>query len=74
MKELRHLLVLLAVIVAICLAGRSDYNDEVIYHMSNGTYNVLKERMGNVSTSELVDAYMSDPEYWDSLGRNYVEE
>lgn len=58
-----------AVIIAICFAGRLDYNEEVIYHMSDGTYQVLRENLGDVSSSELVDVYMSDCEYWDSLGR-----
>lgn len=69
-KGILHLVVLLGVIIAICVAGRFDYNDEIIYHMSEGTYQVLREKLGDVSTSDLVDAYMSDCEYWDSLGRN----
>lgn len=69
MKELKYLLVLVAVIVAICFVGRFDYNDEVLYHMSEGTYEVLREQLGDVSTTKLVDVYMSDCEYWDSLGR-----
>ena len=68
MKELKYLLVLVAVIVAICVVGRFDYNDEVLYHMSEGTYEVLREQLGDVSTTKLVDVYMSDCEYWDSLG------
>ena len=68
MKELKYLLVLVAVIVAICFVGRFDYNDEVLYHMSEGTYEVLREQLGDVSTTKLVDVYMSDCEYWDSLG------
>lgn len=68
-KGILHLAALAAVIVAGCLVGRSDYNEEIIYHMSNGTYEVLRERLGDVSSSELVDVYMSDCEYWDSLGR-----
>lgn len=69
MVELKHLMALLAVIVAICVVGTVDYNEEVLCHMSNGTYEVLKERLGDVSTSEMVEAYMSDKEYWDSLGK-----
>lgn len=69
MKGIKHLLALLAVIIAVCLVGRSDYNEEIIYHMSDGTYQVLREKLGDVSSSELVDVYMSDCEYWDSLGR-----
>ena len=67
-KEFLHLAVLAAVIVAICFVGRYDYNDEILYHMSEGTYEVLREKLGNVSSTELVDVYMSDCEYWDSLG------
>lgn len=68
-KENLHLVALLGVIIAICVAGRFDYNDEILYHMSEGTYQVLREKLGDVSSSELVDVYMSDCEYWDSLGR-----
>lgn len=64
-----NMLALVAVIVVICMAGRMDYNEEIIYHMSNGTYEVLREKLGDVSSTELVDAYMADSEYWDSLGR-----
>ena len=63
------MLAMLAVIIAICFVGRYDYNDEVLYHMSEGTYQALRERLGDVSNFELVDVYMSDCEYWDSLGR-----
>ena len=54
-KEILHLVTLVAVIVAICFVGRYDYNDEVLYHMSEGTYQVLREKLGDVSTFELVD-------------------
>ena len=68
-KEILHLVTLVAVIVAACFVGRFDYNDEVLYHMSQETYEVLREKLGDVSSSELVDVYMSDCEYWDSLGQ-----
>lgn len=67
-KELLHLVALLGVIIAICVAGRFDYNDEILYNMSEGTYEVLREKLGDVSYSELVDVYMADRKYWDSLG------
>ena len=67
-KEFWHLVTLVAVIVAICFVGRFDYNDEVLYNMSDGTYQALREKLGDVSSSQLVDVYMSDCEYWDSLG------
>ena len=68
-KEFWHLVTLAAVIVAICIVGRFDYNDEVLYHMNEGTYEVLHEKLGDVSSYELVDVYMSACEYWDSWGR-----
>ena len=68
-KEFWHLVTLAAVIVAICIVGRFDYNVVVLYHMNEGTYEVLREKVGDVSSSELVDVYMSDCENWDSLGR-----
>lgn len=68
-KEILHLVALAAVIMAIFFVGRYDYNEEIIYHMSDGTYEALRERLGDVSSTELVDVYMSDCEYWDSLGR-----
>lgn len=69
MEGLKYLLVLVLVLVAICVVGTYDYQEEVMNHMSNGTYEVLRERLGDVSTRELVDVYMSDCEYWDSLGQ-----
>lgn len=68
MKDLKHLLVLVAVLVATCVAGTMDYHEEVMCHMSNGTYEALRERLGDVSTSELVEAYMENQEYWDEVG------
>ena len=69
MEGLKHLLALVVVVVAICVVGTYDYQEEVMSHMSEGPYEVLREKLGDVSTSELVDVYMSDCEYWDSLGR-----
>ena len=63
-----HLVTLVAVIIAACFVGRFDYNDEVLYHMNEKTYEVLREQLGDVSTTKLVDVYMSNCEYWDSLG------
>ena len=68
-KEILHLVVLVAVIVAACFVGRFDYNDVVLYHMSERTYEGLREQLGDVPATKLVDVYMSDCEYWDSLGR-----
>ena len=56
-------------VIAFCYAGKSDYNEAVMCSMSNGTYEVLREKLGDVSDSVLVEAYMADKAYWDSLGR-----
>lgn len=55
-------------VIAFCYAGKSDYNEAVMCSMSNGTYEVLREKLGDVSDSVLVEAYMADKAYWDSLG------
>lgn len=67
----KNLLIMIGVVIAICFVGRFDYNEEIVYNMDESTYQVLKKKLGDVSTSELVDTYMSDREYWDSLGREY---
>ena len=56
-------------VIAFCYAGKTDYNEAVMCSMSNGTYEVLREQLGDVSDSVLVEAYMADRERWDSLGR-----
>lgn len=65
----KNLLIMIGVVIAICFVGSFDYNEEIVYNMDESTYQVLKKKLGDVSTSELVDTYMSDREYWDSLGR-----
>jgi hypothetical protein len=65
----KNLLIMIGVVIAICFVGRFDYNEGIVYNMDESTYQVLKKKLGDVSTSELVDTYMSDREYWDSLGR-----
>ena len=67
-KELVHLLAIVGVIIAICVVGSFDYNDEILYNMSEGTYQVLREKLGDVSSTVLVETYIKDQAYWDSLG------
>lgn len=68
MEGLKHLIVMVIVLVATCVAGTMDYQEEVMSHMSNGTYEALREELGDVSTGELVEAYMENQEYWDKVG------
>lgn len=67
-KGILHIVALVGVIAAICLVGRSDYNQEIIMGMSDGTYAALREKLGHVSENQLVDTYLADTEYWDLLG------
>lgn len=67
-REIFHFVVLIGVIIAICVVGRSDYNQEIIVGMSDGTYAALREELGDVSETKLVDAYLADKEHWDSVG------
>lgn len=48
-------------------AGRCDYNEQVIYNMSDDTYRIMKEQLSNPSDTEVVDEYLKNREYWDSL-------
>ena len=63
-----YVLAMVAVIIAICVVGKYDYNEAVLQGMSNGTYEALREKLGDVSESVLVDTYMAERKYWDSLG------
>lgn len=67
-KELVHLVAIVGVIIAICVVGSVDYHDEILYNMSDGTFQVLREKLGDVSSTVLVETYMKDQAYWDSLG------
>ena len=40
--------------------------------MPDEAYRALKEKLNNPSDSELVDEYMKDPDYWDSLAFDCV--
>jgi hypothetical protein len=65
---------LVAVVVACLLGGRVEFNDEVLGSMPDASYDALRAQLGDVSTSELVDAYVEAPEYWDSIARILPEE
>ena len=67
----RNLLILLAVIIAICFVGQYDYNSEIIYNMSNETYCAIKKKLSDVSESKIVDEYTSNKAYWDSIENQY---
>lgn len=66
-KQSAFLLKLLAAVVmmaVLALAGRSDYNDEVCDEMGADTYRAISRQLGTTDESSIVDAYMSDRDYW----------
>ena len=67
MKDIKYYVVLAIVLIAICMAGKVDYNETIIYNISQETYDALKDKLGEVSDSELVDTYMANKEYWDNF-------
>lgn len=74
MKELKALVGIVGIVVMLGVAGRCDYNEEVIYSMSEGTYKALKAELGeNATDSKLVDVYMEQQAYWDSVGKMWEE-
>ena len=48
------------------IAGTLDYRAEVIYSMSQETYDEIVEKVGK-SESKIVEEYMSNKAYYDSL-------
>lgn len=63
-----HSLVFIGVIILICLAGRCDYNETVIYNMPDNTYQAIKTKLGeDCSESQLVDEYQENKKSWDSI-------
>lgn len=66
-KITKHILWILAVIILLGIAGRCDYNEDVIYNMPDRVYQVMQKRLDAPSDSQLVDEYMKNKKYWDSL-------
>lgn len=66
-KITKHILLIIAAIVILGFAGRCDYNETVIYNMPDNVYQALKEKLGNPSDSQLVNEYLKNRKYWDSL-------
>lgn len=58
----------LIILLIIGVAGRYDYNEEVIYNMSDNTYRAIKVKLGDgCSDTELVNEYRENKKYWDSI-------
>lgn len=70
-KITKHTLLVIALLILLGIAGRCDYNEQVIYNMPDEVYKAMKLELGNTSESRLVDEYMSNKEYWDSKASGY---
>lgn len=58
----------LIILLVIGVAGRYDYNEEVIYNISDNTYRAIKAKVGNdCSDTELVNEYQKNKIYWDNI-------
>ena len=74
MKELKAIAGIIIAVVMLGIAGRCDYNEEVIYSMSDGTYKAIKAELGeDVTDTKLVDVYQENKHYWDSVGKAWEE-
>lgn len=74
MKELKAIAGIIIAVVMLGIAGRCDYNEEILYTMSEGTYKALKAELGeNATDSRLVDVYQENKHYWDSVGKTWEE-
>lgn len=50
------------------IVGKSDYNEEVIYNMTETAYNVIVDSLGEgCSDTQIVKTYLSNKDYYDSL-------
>lgn len=70
-KITKHTLLVIALLILLGIAGRCDYNEQVIYNMPDEVYKAMVLELGNTSESRLVDEYMSNKEYWDSKASGY---
>ncbi len=68
-KALKTVLGVVAILLILGIAGRSDYNNEVIYSMRDGVYQALVDSLGHdASETKIVDTYMSNRDFWDKQG------
>ena len=50
------------------IVGKSDYNQEVIYNMTETAYNVIVDSLSEgCSDTQIVKTYLNNKEYYDSL-------
>lgn len=54
-------------IMLIGIAGTYDYADQVVYTMSDATYQAITKRIGKASNVKVAKEYMRDKAYYDTF-------
>lgn len=57
----------IAFIYALGIVGSYDYADEVVYSMSETTYNEIIKKIGKSSNKEVAAEYFNNRQYYDSI-------
>ena len=66
-KNLLTVLLAIIVIAGCVYGGRVEYNDDVLSGMSDEKYKYIHDRIGGGSRSDVVDEYMSNKDFYDSI-------
>lgn len=67
-KNILRMIALLLVLLALGLAGKYDYTEEVIRTLSYRQYTlILRDLGGNASDMEIVDYYRQNRDYYDAF-------
>lgn len=68
MKKYIPLFAILFIVIVLLFAGNADFNQTVIYNMSDKVYKKVLTDLGGCATeSEIVKTYMSNQSYYDSI-------
>lgn len=51
------------------LVGHQDYIEEILYNMPQETYDVIVQKLGNVSRSEIAAEYEANRAFYDNLNK-----
>lgn len=70
-KITKQILWIIAAVILLGVAGKCDYDEQVIYNMPDDVYQALKKELGNPSDGQLVDEYIRNRAHWDSIGNSF---
>ena len=60
----------LAFFILLGIAGRMDYNEQVIYNMPGSVYLLIKAKVGD-SDSKIVKEYLKNKEYYERIEKTH---